>query len=112
MSERAHSLIHELSASFVSVAVHGGFSAFSACSKTCGGGIRTRTCTNPEPRNGGRACEGKTEESCHTQACKGMQENLSLVIKLSFCFVTVPLLSSSQTVFESALIITSAWLTW
>ena len=59
------------------VAVHGGFSAFGHCSKTCGGGIRTRTCTNPEPRNGGRGCEGKTEEACNTQACESMWEKLS-----------------------------------
>ena len=51
--------------------VHGGFSAFGACSKTCGGGIRTRTCTNPAPKHGGRGCNGHTQEACNTQACQG-----------------------------------------
>ena len=57
--------------SFVLAPVHGGFSAFSACSKTCGGGTQIRTCTNPEPRNGGRACEGKSQDTCNTKACEG-----------------------------------------
>ena len=56
---------------FVLVAVHGGFSAFSACSKTCGGGTRIRTCTNPEPRNGGSGCAGESQETCNTKACEG-----------------------------------------
>ena len=72
------------------VAVYGGFSAFSACSKTCGGGIRTRTCTNPEPRNGGRGCVGKSQETCNTKACEGA----NFMPKLCFCvdlFVSVSL---------------------
>ena len=56
---------------FALVPVHGGFSAFSACSKTCGGGTRIRTCTNPEPRNGGRACVGESQQTCNTKACEG-----------------------------------------
>ncbi|XP_031561120.1 A disintegrin and metalloproteinase with thrombospondin motifs adt-1-like isoform X2 [Actinia tenebrosa] len=42
--------------------------AWSSCSVTCGGGSqsRTRTCTNPEPANGGKNCVG---ESSETQAC-------------------------------------------
>ena len=56
------------------VPVNGGFSAFSACSKKCGGGIRRRTCTNPEPRNGGKGCVGESEQACNTQACHGTQE--------------------------------------
>ena len=51
--------------------MHGGFSPFSACSKTCGGGTRIRTCTNPEPRNGGKGCVGKSQETCNTKACEG-----------------------------------------
>jgi len=51
--------------------VDGGYSRWSEygkCSASCGGGVmkRTRTCTNPEPSNGGQQCEGKAEE---TQAC-------------------------------------------
>ncbi|XP_065056205.1 uncharacterized protein LOC135684538 [Rhopilema esculentum] len=56
--------------------VDGGFtewSLFGACSKTCGGGImtRTRNCTNPEPANGGKDCDGATVENkaCNEQAC-------------------------------------------
>jgi len=51
------------------VRINGGFSAFNACSKTCGGGTRTRTCTNPEPKNGGADCVGKSQEACNMQAC-------------------------------------------
>ena len=66
------SFIHEFQTfSFVIVPVHGGFSVFSACSETCGGGTRIRTCTNPEPRNGGRGCVGESQETCNTQACAG-----------------------------------------
>ncbi|XP_057298019.1 SCO-spondin-like isoform X2 [Hydractinia symbiolongicarpus] len=43
--------------------------AFAACSATCGGGVeqRTRTCTNPAPAHGGKACVGGKKE---TRACK------------------------------------------
>ena len=67
----AMALADDIMTSFALVPVHGGFSPFSACSKTCGGGTRIRTCTNPEPRNGGRACVGKSQESCNTKACEG-----------------------------------------
>ena len=62
-----------LNVSFVLVPVHGGFSPFSGCSKTCGGGTRIRTCTNPEPKNGGRGCVGASQEACNTQSCEGTQ---------------------------------------
>jgi len=58
------------------VPVNGGFSAFSAfsaCTKKCGGGekTRTRTCTRPAPKNGGRACVGETSETekCSEHPC-------------------------------------------
>ena len=57
------------------VRVHGHFSAFGACSKTCGGGTRTRTCTNPAPRNGGMGCSGHSRQTCNTQACDGKRRN-------------------------------------
>ncbi|XP_031561318.1 hemicentin-1-like [Actinia tenebrosa] len=51
--------------------VDGGWSEYSdwtTCSKSCGGGTqeRTRTCTNPAPKNGGKDCEGESKE---TRAC-------------------------------------------
>lgn len=51
--------------------IDGGFtewSPFGDCDKTCGDGVkkRKRSCTNPEPKFGGKNCEGLTEE---TQAC-------------------------------------------
>lgn len=45
------------------------WSAFGQCSKTCSGGVhkRTRACQNP--KNGGKNCEGNSEEteSCNSQ---------------------------------------------
>ncbi|XP_035668229.1 coadhesin-like isoform X2 [Branchiostoma floridae] len=53
------------------VIVDGGWTdwgSWSACSVTCGVGEQTRdrTCTNPEPANGGADCDGLAQE---TQAC-------------------------------------------
>ena len=48
---------------------------WSFCSKNCGGGekTKTRTCTNPEPANGGSECVGKgtKKRSCNTDVCPG-----------------------------------------
>eukprot|EP00794_Sanderia_malayensis_P003734 gene3734-4256_t len=56
--------------------VDGGFTdwaEFGSCSKKCGGGKqqRVRTCTDPSPANGGKACVGPTseEQSCNTDPC-------------------------------------------
>ena len=49
--------------------VDGGWSAWSTCSATCGGGTQTRTCTNPAPSGGGADCVGPSSQSCNTQAC-------------------------------------------
>lgn len=47
------------------------WSLWSACSKTCGGGTRTRTRTiTRQPANGGAACPSLSEsQACNTQAC-------------------------------------------
>ena len=82
--------------SFVLVPVHGGFTVFSGCSKTCGGGTRIRTCTNPEPKNGGRGCVGASQETCNTQACHGTKFHIQAVFYpfsfLSYFFLAVLML--------------------
>uniref|UniRef100_A0A670KJM5 ADAM metallopeptidase with thrombospondin type 1 motif 13 n=1 Tax=Podarcis muralis TaxID=64176 RepID=A0A670KJM5_PODMU len=57
-------------------AVHGKWStwtAFTACSRSCGGGVvaRRRQCNNPRPAFGGRQCEGADlqTEMCNEQPC-------------------------------------------
>ena len=77
---------HKLTPSLPLVPVHGGFSVFSGCSKTCGGGIRIRTCTNPEPKHGGRGCAGVSQEACNTQACEGTKRRGQAVFSSLFLF--------------------------
>ncbi|XP_028571036.2 A disintegrin and metalloproteinase with thrombospondin motifs 13 isoform X3 [Podarcis muralis] len=57
-------------------AVHGKWStwtAFTACSRSCGGGVvaRRRQCNNPRPAFGGRQCEGADLQAkmCNEQPC-------------------------------------------
>ena len=78
---------HELTASLLLVPVHGGFSPFSGCSKICGGGTRIRTCTNPEPKNGGRGCVGASQETCNTQACHGTKFYVQTLFLLFLLFI-------------------------
>jgi deleted-in-malignant-brain-tumors protein 1 len=59
-----------------SESIDGGFSDWSvwtACSVTCGSGqqSRNRTCSNPEPQNGGNVCEGDFGETqpCSSDSC-------------------------------------------
>ncbi|NTV44438.1 MAG: hypothetical protein HGA67_01950 [Candidatus Yonathbacteria bacterium] len=66
--------LDECSSSSVSITVvapviHGGWSDWSACSASCGGGNQTRTCTNPAPANGGAYCPGASSQACNTQSC-------------------------------------------
>ena len=51
------------------VPVDGGWTDFGACSATCGGGIRVRTCTKPVLANGGADCSGANSQACNTEAC-------------------------------------------
>ena len=60
------------------VLVDGNFSTWSSwgnCSKSCGDGVqvRTRSCTDPAPRGGGRPCQGNAFEiiECHVLKCPG-----------------------------------------
>jgi hypothetical protein len=55
--------------STLTLTVAGGWSAFSACSATCGGGTQTRSCTAPAPSGGGAACTGDSSQACNTQSC-------------------------------------------
>ncbi|XP_073239582.1 properdin-like isoform X2 [Porites lutea] len=58
-------------------AIHGNWGGWSTwyCSKTCGGGYkyRSRTCSNPAPKNGGRNCPGSSQQkltaACNVQGC-------------------------------------------
>ena len=53
--------------------VDGGWSKWGSCSKSCGSGSQTRTCTNPSPAHGGSPCPDpeSTSQTCNTQACPG-----------------------------------------
>lgn len=66
------------------VAAHGNWSPWSGwgtCSRTCNGGQmrRYRTCDNPRPSNGGRACGGADTQiqRCNTDMCPGELLNSS-----------------------------------
>ena len=63
------------------VDVDGGYTQWSnwtVCSKTCGGGSksRKRTCTNPKPQGNGQPCypslgEAEENEKCNDKKCDG-----------------------------------------
>jgi hypothetical protein len=48
---------------------NGGWSGWSSCSVTCGGGTQTRSCNNPSRSCGGSPCSGPSSQSCNTQSC-------------------------------------------
>ena len=54
--------------------IDGGWGDWSTCSKNCGGGIQTRTCTNPTPQHGGNQCVGSTQQKCNTHACEPIEK--------------------------------------
>ena len=60
------------------VAVDGGWSD-GACSKTCGDGFQTRTCTNPAPSNGGKDCVGDATKACNVAACPWSKHYLHVI---------------------------------
>lgn len=71
--------------------IHGGFTdwtKFSACTRSCGVGIknRTRYCTNPTPRHGGKDCIGNAIEIkvCNVEPCP-VDGNYSPWSKFSAC---------------------------
>uniref|UniRef100_A0A8B9DRQ9 ADAM metallopeptidase with thrombospondin type 1 motif 14 n=1 Tax=Anser cygnoides TaxID=8845 RepID=A0A8B9DRQ9_ANSCY len=55
------------------------WSKFGSCSRTCGGGVRSRSrsCTDPPPAYGGRHCPGATYEHqvCNSEECPGPYED-------------------------------------
>jgi len=48
----------------------GGWTEWGACSKECGGGKKTRECSFPHPKDGGKDCEGEKEADCNDDACE------------------------------------------
>ncbi|XP_058450901.1 hemicentin-1-like [Malaya genurostris] len=73
--------------------VDGGWSEWgpwSKCSKTCGVGLRhrKRSCTNPEPKTGGRSCEGENIEieKCSGKSCRNdaLTKSMSRDLKRKF----------------------------
>ncbi|MEY3784303.1 MAG: hypothetical protein RLZZ230_625, partial [Candidatus Parcubacteria bacterium] len=50
-------------------AINGGWSGWSGCSVSCGGGSQSRACNNPSPSGGGTNCGGASSQACNTQGC-------------------------------------------
>ena len=63
------SLLHEVDGKWTA------YGSFSSCSKSCATGLkeRTRSCTNPPPRHGGKLCNGSCVDTieCNTHPCPG-----------------------------------------
>ena len=53
----------------------GNWENWDTCTVTCGNGTqsRSRTCNNPTPSNGGKACQGRTKDKqiCNLNTCPG-----------------------------------------
>uniref|UniRef100_A0A3Q3F4P0 SCO-spondin n=1 Tax=Labrus bergylta TaxID=56723 RepID=A0A3Q3F4P0_9LABR len=67
------------------------WSPWSRCDKRCGGGrsIRTRTCSSPPPKNGGKKCKGEKNQvkPCNTKPCdeKGCPPGQEFVLCANQC---------------------------
>ena len=64
----SRNVIHCMNRMLTVQSTHGGWSAFGACSKTCGDGVRTRACNNRKPANGGAQCSGGVTQACNNGA--------------------------------------------
>lgn len=68
------------------------WSTFGYCDQPCGNGtrVRTRSCTNPFPENGGTKCEGKSqeEEPCMIKKCEAINGQWSIWSRWSSCSTT------------------------
>ncbi|XP_050572817.1 LOW QUALITY PROTEIN: SCO-spondin-like [Cygnus atratus] len=67
-----------------------GWSPWSRCDRTCGGGraVRSRSCTRPPPKNGGQRCPGERHHLrlCNPQPCgAGCPPGMALVACASRC---------------------------
>lgn len=49
--------------------VDGGWSDWSGCTRTCGGGSRSRSCSNPAQAHGGQECQGRSNQPCNILPC-------------------------------------------
>ncbi|XP_049654923.1 SCO-spondin-like [Accipiter gentilis] len=66
------------------------WSPWSRCDRTCGGGrsVRSRSCTRPPPKNGGRPCPGERHHLrlCNPQPCgEGCPPGMALVACANRC---------------------------
>ena len=73
-----------------------GWSGWNQCTKTCGGGVmsRTRTCTDPVPTNGGQNCVGSASEtlSCNTGTCPDLRKLIQEYFKIFSISICITLL--------------------
>ena len=67
------------------------WSGWSNCTRSCGGGIQSssRSCNNPEPKNGGQYCLGqrKRYRSCHINKCSNNVPDFRAEQVINFSFV-------------------------
>jgi len=59
----------------IKATVNGGWSDWSPCTKSCGGGTSSRKCDSPPPSNEGITCGGANTTSCNTEACAAATSN-------------------------------------